>query len=102
MILYDIEMYPLGTERVDKLVDSLAMAIQAEMTVFDLEESDLAYSPQFGAGTLRLYSGRCEVICSSCFCSEVTSEFGWHGCVRDDTVFECGSVIYYLFVDRFI
>jgi rhodanese-related sulfurtransferase len=34
---------------VDKRIDVLAMAIQAGMTVFDLEEAELAYSPQFGS-----------------------------------------------------
>jgi rhodanese-related sulfurtransferase len=34
---------------VDKRIDVLAMAIQARMTVFDLEEAELAYAPQYGA-----------------------------------------------------
>jgi rhodanese-related sulfurtransferase len=34
---------------VDKRIDVLAVAIQAGMTVFDLEEMELAYSPQFGS-----------------------------------------------------
>lgn len=34
---------------VDKRVDVLATAIQAGMTVFDLEEAELAYAPQYGA-----------------------------------------------------
>jgi NADPH-dependent 2,4-dienoyl-CoA reductase/sulfur reductase-like enzyme/rhodanese-related sulfurtransferase len=38
-----------GGEGVDKRIDVLAMAIQAGMTVFDLEESELAYAPQFGS-----------------------------------------------------
>ena len=33
----------------DKRIDVLAVAIQAGMTVFDLEEMELAYSPQFGS-----------------------------------------------------
>ncbi len=33
----------------DKRIDVLAMAIQAGMTVFNLEESELAYSPQYGS-----------------------------------------------------
>ena len=33
----------------DKRIDVLAVAIQAEMTVFDLEEMELAYSPQYGS-----------------------------------------------------
>ena len=33
----------------DKRIDVLAMAIQAGMTVFDLEESELACSPQYGS-----------------------------------------------------
>jgi rhodanese-related sulfurtransferase len=34
---------------VDKRIDVLAMAIQAGMTVFDLEEAELAYAPQYGS-----------------------------------------------------
>ena len=34
---------------VDKRIDVLAIAIQAGMTVFDLEEMELAYSPQYGS-----------------------------------------------------
>lgn len=39
----------VGGEGVDKRIDVLAMAIQAGMTVFDLEEVELAYAPQFGS-----------------------------------------------------
>ena len=39
----------VGGAGVDKRIDVLAMAIQAGMTVFDLEESELAYSPQYGS-----------------------------------------------------
>lgn len=39
----------VGGEGVDKRIDVLAVAIQAGMTVFDLEEMELAYAPQFGA-----------------------------------------------------
>ncbi len=39
----------IGEEGVDKRIDVLAMAIQAGMTVFDLEEAELAYAPQFGS-----------------------------------------------------
>ena len=39
----------VGGEGVDKRIDVLAMAIQGGMTVFDLEEAELAYSPQFGS-----------------------------------------------------
>lgn len=39
----------VGEEGVDKITDSIAMAIQGQMTVFDLEESELSYAPQFGA-----------------------------------------------------
>jgi rhodanese-related sulfurtransferase len=38
----------VGGEGVDKRIDVLAVAIQAGMTVFDLEEMELAYSPQYG------------------------------------------------------
>jgi NADPH-dependent 2,4-dienoyl-CoA reductase/sulfur reductase-like enzyme len=36
----------VGSEGVDKRIDVLAVAIQAGMTVYDLEELELAYSPQ--------------------------------------------------------
>lgn len=39
----------VGGEGVDKRIDVIAMAIQARMTAFDLEEVELAYSPQFGS-----------------------------------------------------
>jgi len=39
----------VGTEGVDKRVDVLATAIQARMTVYDLEEAELVYAPQFAA-----------------------------------------------------
>ena len=39
----------VGGSGVDKRIDVLSVAIQAGMTVFDLEEMELAYSPQFGA-----------------------------------------------------
>jgi NADPH-dependent 2,4-dienoyl-CoA reductase/sulfur reductase-like enzyme/peroxiredoxin family protein/rhodanese-related sulfurtransferase/TusA-related sulfurtransferase len=38
-----------GTEGVDKRVDVLATAVQASMTVYDLEEAELAYAPQYGS-----------------------------------------------------
>lgn len=39
----------VGTLGVDKRIDVLAMAIQGRMTVFDLEEAELAYAPQYGS-----------------------------------------------------
>ena len=39
----------MGGAGVDKRVDVLAVAIQAGMTVFDLEEMELSYAPQFGS-----------------------------------------------------
>jgi NADPH-dependent 2,4-dienoyl-CoA reductase/sulfur reductase-like enzyme/rhodanese-related sulfurtransferase len=39
----------VGGAGVDKRIDVLAVAIQAEMTVYDLEETELAYAPQYGA-----------------------------------------------------
>lgn len=39
----------VGGAGVDKRIDVLAMAIQARMTVFDLEEAELCYAPQFGS-----------------------------------------------------
>ena len=39
----------VGRAGVDKRIDVLAVAIQAEMTVFDLEEMELAYAPQYGS-----------------------------------------------------
>lgn len=38
-----------GTEGVDKRIDVFATAIQAGMSVYDLEEADLAYAPPYGA-----------------------------------------------------
>ena len=39
----------VGGAGVDKRIDVLAVAIQAGMTVFDLEEAELAYAPQYGS-----------------------------------------------------
>ena len=39
----------VGGAGVDKRIDVLSVAIQAGMTVFDLEEMELAYAPQFGS-----------------------------------------------------
>jgi NADPH-dependent 2,4-dienoyl-CoA reductase/sulfur reductase-like enzyme/rhodanese-related sulfurtransferase len=39
----------VGKAGVDKRIDVIAMAIQAGMTVFDLEEAELCYAPQFGS-----------------------------------------------------
>ncbi len=39
----------VGGAGVDKRIDILAVAIQAGMTVFDLEEMELAYAPQYGS-----------------------------------------------------
>jgi NADPH-dependent 2,4-dienoyl-CoA reductase/sulfur reductase-like enzyme/rhodanese-related sulfurtransferase len=38
-----------GNDGVDKRIDILATAIQASMTVHDLEEVELAYAPQYGS-----------------------------------------------------
>jgi NADPH-dependent 2,4-dienoyl-CoA reductase/sulfur reductase-like enzyme/rhodanese-related sulfurtransferase len=39
----------IGEESVDKRIDVLATAIAGKMTVFDLEDLDLAYAPPFGS-----------------------------------------------------
>jgi NADPH-dependent 2,4-dienoyl-CoA reductase/sulfur reductase-like enzyme/rhodanese-related sulfurtransferase len=39
----------VGGAGVDKRIDVLSLAIQAGMTVFDLEEAELAYAPQYGS-----------------------------------------------------
>ncbi len=39
----------VGESGVDKRIDVLAMAIQGGMTVFDLEECELCYAPQYGS-----------------------------------------------------
>jgi NADPH-dependent 2,4-dienoyl-CoA reductase/sulfur reductase-like enzyme/rhodanese-related sulfurtransferase len=39
----------LGMDGVEKRIDALAMAIQMGATVYDLEESELCYAPQFGS-----------------------------------------------------
>ena len=39
----------VGGAGVDKRIDVLAVAIHAGMTVFDLEEMELAYAPQYGS-----------------------------------------------------
>jgi NADPH-dependent 2,4-dienoyl-CoA reductase/sulfur reductase-like enzyme/rhodanese-related sulfurtransferase len=39
----------VGGAGVDKRIDVLAVAIQGGMTVFDLEEMELCYAPQFGS-----------------------------------------------------
>jgi len=39
----------LGEDNVDKRVSALAMALQMGATVYDLEEAELCYAPQFGS-----------------------------------------------------
>ncbi|QEG23723.1 FAD-dependent oxidoreductase [Mariniblastus fucicola] len=39
----------VGTNGVDKRIDVISMAIQAGMSVYDLEEVELCYAPQFGS-----------------------------------------------------
>ena len=39
----------LGEDNVDKRISAIAMAIQMGATVYDLEEAELCYSPQFGS-----------------------------------------------------
>jgi NADPH-dependent 2,4-dienoyl-CoA reductase/sulfur reductase-like enzyme/rhodanese-related sulfurtransferase len=39
----------VGKEGVEKRIDVISMAIQKRGTVFDLEETELCYAPQFGA-----------------------------------------------------
>jgi len=39
----------IGKEGVEKRIDVISMAIQKGSTVFDLEEAELCYSPQFGS-----------------------------------------------------
>ena len=39
----------IGREGVEKRIDVIAMAMQKGATVFDLEEAELCYAPQFGA-----------------------------------------------------
>lgn len=39
----------VGQDGVDKRIDALAMAIQLGGTIYDLEESELCYAPQFGS-----------------------------------------------------
>ncbi|MFC1924159.1 FAD-dependent oxidoreductase [Chloroflexota bacterium] len=39
----------IGEEGVEKRIDVIAMAIQKGATIFDLEEAELCYAPQFGA-----------------------------------------------------
>jgi len=38
-----------GSQGVEKRIDVIAMALQRHATVFDLEEAELCYAPQFGA-----------------------------------------------------
>ncbi|QDV76439.1 FAD-dependent oxidoreductase [Botrimarina mediterranea] len=39
----------VGGSGVDKRIDVIAVAIQAALTVFDLEEAELCYAPQYGS-----------------------------------------------------
>ncbi len=39
----------VGQDGVDKRIDAFAMAIQMDATVYDLEEAELCYAPQFGS-----------------------------------------------------
>jgi NADPH-dependent 2,4-dienoyl-CoA reductase/sulfur reductase-like enzyme/rhodanese-related sulfurtransferase len=46
---YVLGAQAVGEEGVEKRIDVIAMAIQMRATVFDLEEAELSYAPQFGA-----------------------------------------------------
>ena len=39
----------VGQDGVDKRIDAFAMAIQLDATIYDLEEAELCYAPQFGS-----------------------------------------------------
>ncbi len=39
----------LGEDGVAKRIDAFAMAIQAQLTIYDLEESELSYAPPYGS-----------------------------------------------------
>ena len=39
----------VGQDGVDKRIDAFAMAIQLGATIYDLEEAELCYAPQFGS-----------------------------------------------------
>jgi NADPH-dependent 2,4-dienoyl-CoA reductase/sulfur reductase-like enzyme/rhodanese-related sulfurtransferase len=39
----------VGQDGVDKRIDAFALAIQLDATVYDLEEAELCYAPQFGS-----------------------------------------------------
>jgi len=39
----------LGEDNVDKRISALAMAVQMGATIYDLEEAELCYAPQFGS-----------------------------------------------------
>jgi NADPH-dependent 2,4-dienoyl-CoA reductase/sulfur reductase-like enzyme/rhodanese-related sulfurtransferase len=44
-----ISAQAVGTRGVEKRIDVISMAIQKKATVFDLEEAELCYAPQFGS-----------------------------------------------------
>ncbi len=44
-----ISAQAIGKEGVEKRIDVISMAIQKNATVFDLEEAELCYAPQFGS-----------------------------------------------------
>jgi NADPH-dependent 2,4-dienoyl-CoA reductase/sulfur reductase-like enzyme/rhodanese-related sulfurtransferase len=44
-----ISAQAIGKEGVEKRIDVISMAIQQNATVFDLEEAELCYAPQFGS-----------------------------------------------------
>jgi len=44
-----ISAQAVGKEGVEKRIDVISMAIQQKATVFDLEEAELCYAPQFGS-----------------------------------------------------
>ena len=44
-----ISAQAVGEEGVEKRIDVISMAIQKNATVFDLEEAELCYAPQFGS-----------------------------------------------------
>jgi len=88
----------VGKEGVEKRIDVIAMAIQKNSTVFDLEEAELCYCPQSGAAkdpvnlagmiAANVLRGDAEIF----HCSDVASDDAFILDVRDPSEFKRGRI----------
>jgi rhodanese-related sulfurtransferase len=91
----------VGSSGVDKRIDVIAMAIQAGMTVYDLEEAELCYAPQYGSAkdpinmagfvASSVLRGDHPVVHSDCIMADTDSKYLLLD-VRTESEFDAGHI----------